>query len=84
MTLNSALRLAPHDGLLLQTAALVLLHSGADEAAEECWRRALPGLPDPAARLRSWTALPWTDPSRLRRLEQAEPLPRPPGGVTPQ
>jgi len=67
--LSSALRLAPQDGLLLQTAALVLLHTGADADAEYCWRRALPGLPDPAARLHTWTSLTWTDPERLRRLE---------------
>lgn len=44
-TLNSALRLAPHDGLLLQTAALVLLHTGADKPPRSAGDGPCPGSP---------------------------------------
>lgn len=68
-TMRRAVDLAPHDGLVAQTAALVFMQAGKADQAAERWRVALRNLPNPAARLSAWRhTLPWVASDVLDRL----------------
>ena len=67
--MRHAVELAPQDGLVAQTAAVVFMQAGMSDQAAERWRVALRTIPDSAARLSSWrNTLPWVAPGVLDRL----------------